>query len=262
MEIEMAYETITTERDESTFIITLNRPDKLNAINTTLQTDVVAALNSVRHDPAVRAIVIWGGAKVFAAGADISGFVGATGSDMLRTFGDDSMWETTAGMPQPTIAAIAGYALGGGCELAMACDFRLAAENAKFGQPEIKIGVIPGAGGTQRLARLVGMSKAKEMVFLGDPIGAAEAYRIGLVNKVVPVDSLLDEAKAWGKKLSALPPIGLQMAKQAMDKGYDLSLQNGLTIERLAFANLFGTEDQKEGAKAFVEKRKPEYKGK
>ena len=172
------------------------------------------------------------------------------------------MWQTVANMPQPTIAAISGYALGGGCELAMCCDMRIASESAKFGQPEIKIGVIPGAGGTQRLPRLVGMSKAKEMVLIGDPIDAQEALRIGLVNKVVPAENLLEEAKAWARKLAGMPPIGLLMAKAAMDKGYDVSLDNALLIERLAFSNLFGTEDQKEGAKAFLEKRKPDYKGK
>jgi enoyl-CoA hydratase/carnithine racemase len=258
----MAYETILSEREEHIFIITLNRPDKLNAINATLRNEVVDALSTVRNDPEIRAIIIIGGPKAFAAGADISGFVEATNVDMFRTFGAGNMWDYTANMPQPTIAAISGFALGGGCELAMSCDFRIAAENAKFGQPEINIGVIPGAGGTQRLTRLVGMTKAKELVLLGEQIDAQEAYRIGLVNKIVPVEQLREEAITWAKKLSSKPPIGVMLAKAAINQGADMPIDTAILIERLAFANLFATEDQKEGAKAFVEKRKPDYKGK
>jgi len=257
----MAFETILTEREGSTFILTLNRPDKLNALSTQLSEEVVEALRPIRKDPEIRAIIIWGGPKVFAAGADLGGMATQTPADMFMRFFEGGMWDYVAGMPQPTIAAIAGYALGGGCELAMACDFRLAADNAKFGQPEINVGLIPGAGGTQRLTRLVGLTKAKEMVMLGDNINAEEAYRIGLVNKIVPVDSLLEEAKTWAKKLASKPPLNLMMAKLAMDKGADLNLDDAIALERLAFTNLFSTEDQKEGVKAFLEKRKPDYKG-
>lgn len=171
------------------------------------------------------------------------------------------MWETVASMLQPTIAAVSGGAFGGGCELSLACDFRIASETAMFGQTEINVGLIPGAGGTQRLSRLVGMTKAKEMVLLGEVAKAEEAYRIGLVNKVVPVEQLLDEAKIWAHKLAGKSPIALQLAKLMMDKGYDLALDAAMTMESLSFAHLFGTTDQKEGVKAFLEKRKPVFKG-
>lgn len=258
----MDYQTIKTEREDTTFIITLNRPDKLNALSPELSAEVVNALEGVRNDEGVRAIIITGGPKVFAAGADLSkmqtpGVVGI----YTRNLGAD-MWQTMAGMPQPTIAAVAGYAFGGGCELAMACDLRIAADNAKFGQPEIKVGIYPGAGGTQRLSRLVGLGRAKEMVFLGDPIDAQEAYRIGLANKVVAVDSLMDEAKAMAKRLAAMPPFTLRIVKQVMDQGYDIGLEAAIRMERLGFAALFGTEDQREGVTAFLEKRKPNFQGK
>lgn len=258
----MAYTTILTEQLDSTFILTLNRPDKLNALSNELRQEVVDALSEVANNSDIRAVIITGGAKVFAAGADLNNMAEATLVSMYagRSVGD--MFKRVAEIPQPTIAAISGYAFGGGCELAMACDFRLASETAQFGQPEIKVGLIPGAGGTQRLARLVGMTKAKEMVMIGDAIDAQEAYRIGLINKIVPVDNLLDEAKAWANKLAARPPFGLRMAKMSMDKGYDLGLDAAIELERIAFTALFGTEDRSEGIKAFLEKRKPNFKGK
>ena len=256
------YKTILTEREDSTFIITLNRPDKLNALNLELGAEVVDALLSVKGDPNVRSIIIWGGTKAFAAGADLNTMSSASTIEIYNRHNNSNMWDEMAAMPIPTIAAVAGFALGGGCELAMACDFRIAADNAKFGQPEINVGIIPGAGGTQRLPRLVGATKAKEMIFLGDMINAEEAYRIGLVNKIVPVDSLLTEAKTWAKKLASKPPFSLQMAKAAVDKGLDLSLDAGMQIEHLAFASIFATEDQREGVNAFLEKRKPQFKGK
>ncbi|MDB5079238.1 MAG: hypothetical protein JWP00_1162 [Chloroflexi bacterium] len=258
----MEYQTIKTERDDTTLIITLNRPEKLNALSPELTGEVVDALNGVRADETVRAIIITGGPKVFAAGADLSKMQTASSIDMYRRNITGDMWTTVADMPQPTIAAVAGFALGGGCELAMACDLRLAADNAKFGQPEINVGIYPGAGGTQRLSRLIGLGRAKELVFMGEMIGAEEAYRIGLVNKVVPGESLLDEAKAWAKKLATKPPFTLQLAKQVMDQGYDLDLESAIKLERLGFVALFGTEDQREGVTAFLEKRKPKYSGK
>lgn len=258
----MEYQYIKTEQEGSTFIVTLNRPDKLNALSPDLTGEVVQALNGVRSDESVRAIIITGGPKVFAAGADLSKMQNASPVEIYnRNFGVD-MWTTVAEMPQPTIAAVAGYALGGGCELAMACDLRLAADNAKFGQPEINVGIYPGAGGTQRLSRLVGLGRAKELVFLGEPINAEEAYRIGLVNKVVPGENLLAEAKTWANKLATKPPFTLQLTKTVMDKGYDLSLDAAIKLERLGFIALFGTEDQREGVTAFLEKRKPDFKGK
>ncbi len=256
------YKTILTERDDTTFIITLNRPDKLNALSLELGEEVTDALLGVKGDASVRAIIIWGGTKAFAAGADLNTMSTSSTITIYNRHNNSNMWDEMAAMPIPTIAAVAGFALGGGCELAMACDFRIAAETARFGQPEINVGIIPGAGGTQRLPRLVGATKAKEMIFLGDMVNAEEAYRIGLVNKIVPVDGLLDEAKTWAKKLATKPPFSLQMAKAAVDKGLDLSLEGGMQIEHLAFAAVFATEDQREGVNAFLEKRKPQYKGK
>lgn len=257
----MEYQTIRTEREDTTFIITLNRPEKLNALSPELTGEVVEALNSIRTDETIRAIIITGGPKVFAAGADLSKMQTASPIDMYNRNLAGDMWTTVAEMPQPTIAAVAGYALGGGCELAMACDLRLAADSARFGQPEINVGIYPGAGGTQRLARLIGLGRAKELVFLGDMIGAEEAYRVGLVNKVVPGENLLDEAKAWAKKLASKPPFTLRLVKQVMDQGYDLNLESALKLERLGFISLFGTQDQREGVTAFLEKRKPKYTG-
>jgi enoyl-CoA hydratase len=257
----MEYEFIKTEREDSTFIVTLNRPDKLNALSPQLTGEVVQALQEIQTDEGIRAVIITGGPKVFAAGADLSKMQTATPVDMYSRNLAADMWTTVAKMPMPTIAAVAGYALGGGCELAMACDLRIAADNAKFGQPEINVGIYPGAGGTQRLSRLIGLGRAKELVFLGGQIDAEEAYRVGLVNKVVPADSLLDEAKAWAKKLATKPPFTLKIVKAVMDEGYDLSLESALRLERMGFIGLFGTEDQREGVTAFLEKRKPEFKG-
>lgn len=257
----MTYETITTEREDYTFIVTLNRPDKLNALSPKLREEVVDALLPIRSDSSIRAIIITGGPKVFAAGADLAAMASASPVDMANRNLMSDMFGMVADMPQPTIAAIAGYALGGGCELSMCCDFRIAADTAKFGQPEINVGLIPGAGGTQRLTRLVGPTKAKEIVFLGEQIDAQEAYRIGLVNKVVPIDTLMDEARSWAKKLSTKPPFHLKLAKQVMDKGLEIDLAAALQLESLAFTTLFGTEDQKEGVNAFVQKRKPTFTG-
>ncbi len=257
----MPYETILTEREASTFIITLNRPDKLNALSPKLREEVVDALMGVQSDESVRAIIVTGGPKVFAAGADLAAMASGTSIGMFSRDPRINMFEVLANMPQPTIAAVAGYALGGGCELSMCCDFRLAAETAKFGQPEINVGLIPGAGGTQRLTRLIGATKAKELVFLGEQIDAAEAYRLGLVNKIVPVDDLMTEARKLASKLASKPPFNLRVAKMVMDKGADVSLEAALELEHLAFAALFGTEDQKEGVNAFIQKRKPDFKG-
>ena len=257
----MDYQLIKTEREATTFIVTLNRPEKLNALSPELGVELVDALSGVRADESVRAIIVWGGDKVFAAGADLQAMQTATPVEMYsRNFAVD-MFGYLADMPQPTIAAVAGYALGGGCELAMCCDMRIAADTAKFGQPEINVGIYPGAGGTQRLSRLIGLGRAKELVFMGGQVGAEDALRWGLVNKVVPAESLLDEAKAWAKKLATKPPFTLRVVKQVMDEGYDLNLDAALRLERLGFISLFGTEDQREGVTAFLEKRKPEFKG-
>ena len=258
------YETIKTEQEGATFILTLHRPQKRNIINKQMRAEIFDALMKVRADASVRAIIVWGGPEVFAAGADLSEMRGRTPMQQFRPFNSlqvGDIWGAVASMLQPTIAAVSGIAVGGGCELALACDLRLASETATFGQPEINVGIIPGAGGTQRLARVVGLTKAKEMIFLGERIDASEALRIGLVNKVVPVGTLLEEAKAWAGKLSEKPPRALQLAKLMVDKGYDLELGAAITMESLSFASLFSTKDQQEGVSAFLEKRQPLFTG-
>jgi enoyl-CoA hydratase/carnithine racemase len=241
--------------------LTLRRPDKLNALSTELLEQGADTLRRVGDDDTIRCVIVHGEGRAFCAGADLNSMTDLTPSRALRRFAGMNLWQVLADVPQPTIAAVHGYCFGGGCELALACDFRLAAEDAQFGQPEIKVGIIPGAGGTQRLPRLVGMTKAKEMVLLGEPIDAAEAYRIGLVNRVVPTANLLSEAQAWADRLAKLPPMGVRAAKSAMNRGADLDLRSALEVERLNFSVVFGTEDQREGVRAFLEKRPPEFKG-
>lgn len=260
----MPYENIMYEKDVQVALITLNRPAKLNALSPALMRELYDALSDADKDDSVRVIILTGGTNAFAAGADLEAMA-ASGLDVVQMlkarFAPNSPYDYIEHMGKPVIAAIAGYALGGGCELAMCCDLRIAADTAKFGQPEIRVGLIPGAGGTQRLPRLIGMTKAKEMVMLGDYIGAEEAKQLGLVNAVVPVDKLLDEAKKWAAKLLQRPPFGLRLAKLVMNMGVDRDLPAALALERQAFAMLFATEDQKEGVRAFNEKRKPEFKG-
>ena len=260
----MPYENVMYEKDGQIAIITLNRPAKLNALSPALMKELYNALSDADKDDSVRVIIITGGNNVFAAGADLEAMA-ATGLDVVQMlkarFAPNSPYDYIEQIGKPVIAAIAGYALGGGCELAMCCDLRIAADTARFGQPEIRVGLIPGAGGTQRLPRLIGMTKAKEMVMLGDYIGAEEEKQLGLVNAVVPVDKLLDEAKKWAAKLLQRPPFSLRLAKLVMNMGADRDLPAALALERQAFAMLFATEDQKEGVRAFNEKRKPEFKG-
>jgi enoyl-CoA hydratase len=241
--------------------LSLRRPDKLNALSLELLGQGVDALRQVAEDDHVRCVIIHGEGRAFCAGADLNTMRDLTPSRATRRFSGANLWQALEDLPQPTIAAVHGFCFGGGCELALACDFRLASDDARFGQPEIKVGVIPGAGGTQRLPRLVGMTKAKEMVLFGEPIDAAEAHRIGLVNSVVPGASLLDEARGWAERLAKLPPLGIRAAKAAMNRGRDLDLPTALDVERLNFSVVFGTEDQKEGVRAFLEKRPPEFKG-
>ena len=254
----MDYETILTETRGRVLLITLNRPKALNAINRQLTAEVVDAATRADADPGIGCIVLTGSDKAFAAGADIKEMQSATYAEMYAgdRFAD---WERFTAVRTPIIAAVAGYALGGGCELAMMCDFILAADTAQFGQPEIKLGVMPGIGGSQRLTRFVGKSKAMEMCLTGRNMDAAEAERSGLVSRVVPADQLLDEAmKAAETAASMSLPIAM-MTKEAVNRAYETTLNEGVRFERRVFYAMFATQDQKEGMAAFVEKRPAKF---
>ena len=254
---------LVVEREGPILVLRLDRPTKRNAIDAAMLSALQHALEAAAADEAIRAVILTGGGTVFAAGVDIGEFAAAPGvaNAYRASLARARCWDTLAALPQPTIAAVAGYALGGGCELALACDLRLAADSAVFGQPEIRLGLIPGAGGTQRLPRLIGATRAKEMILLGDTVDAAEAHRIGLVNRVVPADRLLGEARAWASRLAELPPLALAMAKRAIDRGADLSLSAALELEQQSFVALFGTADEQEGVAAFRERRSPRFEG-
>ncbi|MES2617757.1 MAG: enoyl-CoA hydratase-related protein [Bacteroidota bacterium] len=241
--------------------IQLNRPKELNALNLELMLEIKEALIQLDADDNVRAIVISGNERAFAAGADIKQMAGRTAVDMLR-IDQFTTWDSIRKTKKPLIAAVSGFALGGGCELVMICDMVIASETAQFGQPEINIGVMPGAGGTQRLTRAVGKVKAMEMVLTGGFISADEAKQYGLVNKVVPVEFFLTEAIQLAGKIAEKSPIAVQMAKESVLKAFEMPLQEALFFERKNFYMLFATEDQKEGMAAFVEKRKADFKGK
>jgi enoyl-CoA hydratase/carnithine racemase len=259
----MEFKTIGFEKKDSLAWITLNRPEVRNAQNDTVRAEITRALEDCRDDDDVRIIIITGaGDKAFSAGADISEFPKRAPADILKGKGVKRMTDLLREIPKPAIAMVNGLALGGGCELAMACDIIIASENAQFGQPEINVGVIPGAGGTQVLPRLVGEKKAKEMVFTGAFISAQEALSWGLINKVVPADKLKDAVLEMSKAMMRHSPIILKLCKLAINKSLDVPLTVGLDYERDLFAMCFGTEDQKEASKAFLEKRKPVYKGK
>jgi enoyl-CoA hydratase len=260
----MDYKTLLVRVEDRVAVITLNRPRSLNALNSELIEELNRALAAVEGDTAVGAVIITGQEKYFAVGADIPEISGLDSPLAAQAFVTrvNQVLNRLESLPKPVIAAVSGLALGGGCELAMCCDLRIAAEGARFGQPEIKIGVIPGAGGTQRLPRLVGLGRAKEMLFLGNPIEAAEALRIGLVNRVVPFASLLDEARKIALEMLKLPPLALRMTKWVVNEGINTDLRTALGLEARCFEFLFSTADQKEGMKAFLEKRKPEFRGK
>lgn len=253
------YGNLIVEQRGAVGIITLNRPKVLNALSDELTAEMTRALASFEADDAIGAIIITGSAKAFAAGADIKEMQPKSFADVYLEDFITSSWETPAKGRKPTIAAVAGYALGGGAELAMMCDFILAADTAKFGQPEITIGVIPGAGGTQRLARSVGKSKAMEMILTGRMIDAEEAERIGLVARVVPADDLLDEAIAVAEKIASFSRPAVLMAKEAVNSAFETPLADGLRFERRLFHAAFATEGQKEGMAAFLEKRTATY---
>ncbi|MGA3108770.1 MAG: enoyl-CoA hydratase-related protein [Candidatus Bathyarchaeia archaeon] len=257
----MNYQNILVTKEGAIGIIQLNRPKVLNALNFELMTELVNALEELDREAAVKVIILTGGERAFAAGADLAEMSQATPVDLLlgRRF---ELWDRIRKISKPMIAAVSGYCLGGGNELAMNCDLIIASETATFGQPEVNVGIIPGAGGTQRLPRVVGKYKAMEMILTGKPISADEAFRIGLVNHVVPPESLMEEAKKIATDIASKPPISIRSAKEAILRAQDTTLEVGLEFERKAFYMLFATEDGKEGMKAFLEKRKPNFKGK
>ncbi|MDP6704828.1 MAG: enoyl-CoA hydratase [Alphaproteobacteria bacterium] len=256
----MAYENILVDSKGAVGLITLDRPEALNALNAALIEDLGQALDAFEADDAIGCIVLTGSDKAFAAGADIKEMAPRSHMDVYLADFITVGWEKVAQVRKPIIAAVAGYALGGGCEVAMMCDFIIAADNARFGQPEITIGIIPGGGGTQRLTRLVGKSKAMEMTLTGRMMDAEEAERAGLVSRVVPLDSLLDEAMAAAKKIAALSRPAVMMAKESVDRAYETTLAEGVRFERRLFHSTFSTEDKAEGMAAFIEKRTPRFK--
>lgn len=257
----MPYETILTENRGRVGLITLNRPQALNALNNQLMTEVMDALEAFDQDENISAMVITGSEKAFAAGADIKEMADKSAQEM-KDADHVAVFGRIRSIEKPVIAAVSGWALGGGCEIALSCDMIVASESAKFGQPEITIGVIPGAGGTQRLTHAVGKALAMEMVLNNRTLTAQEAHQSGLVNRVTPVSDYLNEALKLADEIASRAPLAVRAAKKMINASYESSLTEGLTEEKQAFYNLFNSEDQKEGMKAFVEKRKPEWKGK
>jgi enoyl-CoA hydratase len=255
----MSAELVKIQKQGSVAILTLDRPDKLNALSPIMLKSLAEALESLNADQAVRVIVLHGGERAFAAGADIDAMAKASPVDIFlrntRTF-----WQRIWAIDKPVIAAVNGVALGGGCELAMGCDLIVAGESARFGQPEIKLGIMPGAGGTQRLARAIGPYRAMEMVLTGEPISAKEAHAVGLVNRVVPDDKVLDEALTLAKTIAERPAVAVRLARQAVRYGVERSMLEGMEIERRNYRLVYDTEDQKEGMQAFLEKRPPNFK--
>jgi enoyl-CoA hydratase len=253
----MTYELITirTEADK-VGIITLNRPKQLNALNDQLMTELGTALHAFDADPAIHCMIITGSEKAFAAGADIGGMANYTFADVYKNDFITSNWEKIRAVRKPVIAAVSGFALGGGCELAMMCDFIIAADNARFGQPEIKLGIIPGAGGTQRLPRAVGKAKAMDLALTGRMMDAAEAERAGLVSRVVPLDKLMEEALGAALLISEFSQVAVMAVKESVNRSFEGTLNDGIMFERRLFHALFATSDQKEGMDAFVNKRK------
>lgn len=241
-------------------LVQLNRPKVLNALSTDLMTELVECMTKLDNNPDVRVIILTGNDRAFAAGADIAQMMTATPIDQIM---DNRFrtWEMLRLITKPMIAAVNGFALGGGCELAMSCDLIIAGDEAKFSQPEIKIGTIPGAGGTQRLTRAIGKSKAMLMVLTGDMIDAQTAYDWGLVAKVVPASTLLQETYEVAKTISERAPVAVRLAKEAVNKSFEMTLKDGMDFERRNFYLTFSSQDQKEGMQAFMEKRNPEYKG-
>ena len=255
------FQHLRTETADGVLLVRLHRPDALNALSTALLEELTAALDMAEADDAVRCVVLTGSERAFAAGADIKEMSEKSFAQMFAADFFTAPASRIERFRKPLIAAVAGYALGGGCELAMMCDFILAADTAKFGQPEINLGVSPCIGGSQRLTRFVGKSKAMEMILTGRMRDAAEAERSGLVSRVLPADKLVDEALAVARKIAAAAPLAVMMNKEMVEAAYETTLTQGVKLERRLFHSLFALEDQKEGMAAFVEKRKPDFKG-
>jgi enoyl-CoA hydratase/carnithine racemase len=257
------YQTLQYGEDGAVATVRLHRPEKKNALNDEMRREMASLLNDLARKPAIRAVVITGSDEIFCAGADIAEMGGPANAEAsyhhAREF--QILFEQVESLPQPVIAAISGFALGGGCELALAADFRIASESARIGLPEIKIGAFPGGGGTQRLARLIGIAKAKAMILTGDPITAQEALAAGLVMKVAPRETYLAEANSLAARLAALPRLALQASKMLINRSLDVSLATGLEFEARTFGAIAHTHDLAEGTKAFLEKRKPNFTG-
>jgi enoyl-CoA hydratase len=257
---EAHYDNILVERRGAVGLVTLNRPQALNALSAALIADLGAAFDDLEADPGIAAIVLTGGEKAFAAGADIKEMAGKS---YMQAYTEDFItrgWERVAQCRKPVVAAVGGFALGGGCEVAMMCDIIIAAENARFGQPEINLGTMPGAGGTQRLPRFIGKAKAMDLCLTGRMMDAAEAERAGLVSRVVPADKLLEEALAIANRIAELSQPIAMMVKESVNRAFETTLAEGVRFERRLFHSTFATEDQKEGMSAFIEKRKPAFR--
>jgi len=259
----MDYENILYSKEDRIAIIRLNRPDRLNALNKKLMGELEDAIDKIAADDEIRAVMITGDERSFAAGADIKEIKEI--EDAAKAFdfakGVGRVYNKIENLEKPTVAVICGYALGGGCELILACDLRIASPDAKFGLPEINLGLLPGGGGTQRLLRLIGVTKAKELLYLGEQIGAEEALKIGLINRIYPKESIFEEGKKLTKKLANQAPVALRLIKSLVNTGINLDLKGALENELKAFSILFSTEDKVEGINAFLEKRKAEFKG-
>jgi len=259
----MMYQTIKYTEEESIATIRLNRPEKKNALNAQMRHEMEALLYEIAQKSNIRAVIVTGGEEVFCAGADISEIQETSSAEAAYRHAKEfqTLFDQLEQLPQPVVAAVSGYALGGGCELTLACDFRIASDTARFGLPEIKIGAFPGGGGTQRLPRLIGAAKAKEMIFTGDSITAEQALWLGLVMKLAPKEKLLEEAKGFAAKLATLPRLALETSKMAINRGLEIDLASGLELEARSFSALALTEDLREGTSAFLQKRKPNFTG-
>ena len=258
----MNYETLLSLKEGMVGVITLNRPAALNALNTNMVTELIEALSEFEKDVEVRCLVITGSEKAFSAGADIKEMAEISAVQMAMTGHFFPLWDKVGKYPKPIVGALSGFVLGGGLELAMSCDVLVASETTQLGQPEIDIGVMPGGGGSQRLTRAVGKYKAMEMVLTGKRIGAEEARALGLVSRVVPKEAYLSEAKKVANEIASKSPVAVRLAKMAINKAFEMGLSDGLDFERELFYLLFASEDKVEGMRAFMEKRKPEFKGK